>query len=221
MYTDSMTLSVFLIDLDDTLYPAASGLWPAIRERICQYMHERLGLPQDQVHDLRRRLYLEYGTTLRGLQATMQVDVDDYLAYVHDLPIEDYLSPDPELRRTLMAYPQRKYIFTNADRTHARRVMARLGVEDCFEGVIDVHDLEPYCKPMREAFAIAFQRAGEADPTRYLLADDTPHNLAAARDLGMFAVQVGDLTSNPDSFPRIARLADLPRVIPPTGQDGA
>ena len=215
MYTDSVTLSVFLIDLDDTLYPAASGLWPAIRERICKYMLERLGLPKDQVHDLRRRLYMEYGTTLRGLQATMQVDVDDYLAYVHDLPIEDYLSPDPELRRTLMAYPQRKYIFTNADRAHARRVMARLGVEDCFEGVIDVHDLEPYCKPMREAFAIAFQRAGEADPTRCLLADDTPHNLTAARDLGMFVVQVGDQPTNPDSFPRIARLADLPRVLPP------
>lgn len=217
MYTGRMSLSIFLIDLDDTLYPAASGLWTAIRERICRYMHERLGLPQEQANDLRRQLFLEYGTTLRGLQATLQVDADDYLAFVHDLAVADFLSPDPELRRTLMAYPQRKFIFTNADRAHAGRVMACLGVEDCFEDVIDVHELEPYCKPMHEAFAIAQGRIGEADPALYLLADDTPRNLVAARELGMFAVQVGDLPSNPDSFPRIARLGDLPCVLPPPG----
>ena len=38
-----------LFDLDDTLYAAECGLWPAIGQRITQYMIERLGLPPASV----------------------------------------------------------------------------------------------------------------------------------------------------------------------------
>ncbi len=55
------------------------------------------------------------GTTMRGLQIHHQIDTDDYLAYVHDLPLHDYLYPNPQLRSLLTSLPQRRWIFTNAD----------------------------------------------------------------------------------------------------------
>jgi putative hydrolase of the HAD superfamily len=210
-----MDLSTLFIDLDDTLYPASSGLWPAIRERMARYMHERLGLAWEVIPDLRRQLFLQYGTTLRGLQSMMAVDVQDYLAFVHDLPLNDYITPDLDLRRVLLSYPQRKYIFTNADSAHARRVIACLGLEGCFDGIVDILALDPYCKPMPEAFQVALQAAGETDPNRCLLADDAPRNLVPARELGFHTVLVGGSSENPDSFPRLNRLADLPDLVLP------
>ena len=84
-----MNFSTLFFDLDDTLYPNNTGLWEAIRERMALYMSERLGLPREQVQTLRKTYFQTYGTTLRGLQLHHEVDVDDYLAFVHDLPLEE------------------------------------------------------------------------------------------------------------------------------------
>ena len=65
-------------------------------------MYERIGLSWEEIPQLRQAYYENYGTTLRGLQQHYQVDAEDYLAYVHDLPLEDYLEPDPELRELLL-----------------------------------------------------------------------------------------------------------------------
>ena len=84
-------LRVLLFDLDDTLYARACGLWPAIGQRINAYMVERMGLRPDEARAL-RQVYLEaYGTTLNGLRHEHGIDPVDYLAFVHDLPLERYL----------------------------------------------------------------------------------------------------------------------------------
>lgn len=68
-------------------------------------------------------------------------------------------------------------IFTNADKAHAHQVLERLGLEDCFEGIICFETLNPppalaadtddalhlqsrvLCKPSPEAFDAAFDVA--------------------------------------------------------------
>ncbi|HLE13303.1 MAG TPA: hypothetical protein VI776_01040, partial [Anaerolineales bacterium] len=92
-----MPYTALFIDLDDTIYPNTSGLWGAIRERMTLFMHERLGLSPEVTPELRRSYVDNYGTTLRGLQIHYQVDPWEFLAYVHDLPLEVYLQPDPYL----------------------------------------------------------------------------------------------------------------------------
>ena len=52
-------------------------------------------LPVEEVDILRRNYFEQYGTTLRGLQIHHQVDTDEYLAYVHDLPLEKLPSALP------------------------------------------------------------------------------------------------------------------------------
>src|SRR4030043_1845269 len=63
-------------DLDDTLYPANSGLWVAIRERMNAYMQRIIDLPIDDIISIRQKYLETYGTTLRGLQAHFDVDRD-------------------------------------------------------------------------------------------------------------------------------------------------
>jgi putative hydrolase of the HAD superfamily len=155
-----MSFSTFFFDLDETLYPSSSGLWVEIRGRINAYMHERMGFSWEQIEGLREKYFREYGTTLRGLQANHSVEMDDYLAFVHDVPLDRYLQPDPRMRSALEGLPGRRFIFTNADRAHAERVTAALGLEGLWQGIIDVHVLAPYCKPMPESFQLALKAAG-------------------------------------------------------------
>lgn len=104
-YTGLMGELTLFIDLDDTLYPADSGVWQDIRNRIDLYMRDVLGIPAAEVNALRQDLFARYGTTLRGLEASMQVDTADYLRFVHDVPLSRYLTPNPELRQILSGYP--------------------------------------------------------------------------------------------------------------------
>jgi putative hydrolase of the HAD superfamily len=182
-------LRVLLFDLDDTLYARASGLWPAIGQRINAYMVERMGLQPDAARAL-RQVYLDaYGTTLNGLRHEHGIDPLDYLAFVHDLPLERYLEPSPELQQMLGRLPQRKIIFTNADAPHAQRVITRLGVAQFFERIIDVHALNFVNKPDPRAYQQVLELVG-AMPDECLFVDDAVRNLLPAHALGMTAVLV-------------------------------
>lgn len=209
-----MPFTTLFCDLDDTLYPNTNGLWSAIRERMAVFMRERLNLPQDEIPVLRRTYFETYGTTLRGLQIHHQVDASEYLAYVHDLPLEEFLNPDPAVRVMLLGLPQRKWIFTNADSDHAGRVLETLGLSDCFSGIVDVRALGYLCKPDVKAYYRALSLAGESDPQRCVLLDDAPRNLEPARGLGFTTVLVGSRDPHPSANYAIPCLKDLPQVMP-------
>jgi len=208
-----MSYSTLFFDLDDTLYPHDSGLWSAIYERISLFMHERVGLPWEQVFPLRKRLNQQYGTTMRGLVAEYGIDEQDYLTFVHDLPLEDFIQPDPAIRDMLRQYTQQKMILTNADRNHARRVLRALNLEDCFDKIIDILDLSPYCKPMPEAFNIALKKAGNLKPTQCILVDDIPANLATARWLGFYTIHIGERMPTLQYHATISRLSELKDIL--------
>lgn len=186
-----MRFSTVFFDLDDTLYPASTGLWPVFKNRMTDYMRERMGFPQADIPHLREKYFLEYGTTLRGLQANHQIDTEDFLAYVHDVPLRDFLAPNPAQRRAIASLGTHNLVFTNADAPHARRVLAALELEDLFETIIDINTASPWCKPMPEAFAIAMQSAGEPDPLRCVMIDDLPRTVQAARELGLYGILYG------------------------------
>jgi putative hydrolase of the HAD superfamily len=209
-----MAYSTLFFDLDDTLYPNTNGLWGAIRERMADYMRERLGFPPETIPEVRRHYFETYGTTLRGLQIHHQVDPHQYLAYVHDLPLADFIAPDPELRRVVTGLRQRKWIFTNSDANHAGRVLAVLGLEGCFDGIIDVSALGYLCKPEPEAYRKALSLAGETEPGKCVLLDDSPRNLAPARELGFTTVLVGTAEPHAAADLAIASLKELPIAFP-------
>jgi putative hydrolase of the HAD superfamily len=205
--------STIFFDLDDTLYPASAGLWEAIKERMNLYMRERMGFNPSEIAQVREKYYLQYGTTLRGLQANHTIDAQDFLAFVHDLPLEDYIQPNPGLCGVISALGTRNLIFTNADAAHARRVLKVLGLGDCFEEIVDVNTVAPYCKPMPESFRIARQAAGESDPGRCVMIDDLPRTARAAREAGWYSILFGHNSSHPDADATLTDWHDLASIL--------
>jgi len=205
-----------LFDLDDTLYPLSSGLTAACNQNIKDYVNQKLGIEMNKIPDLCDNLYKTYGTTMAGLRAKgYEFDYDDYHSFVHGrLPYEN-LKPDPVLKNLLLSMPQRKIIFTNGDNDHAAKVLKKLGLEGCFEGIICFETLNPpaqiteknnhrkksavnstipktpvICKPMKEAIEQAI-RLAKADPHRTIFFDDSPRNIAAGKCEGLHTVLVG------------------------------
>jgi len=209
-----MCFEVMFFDLDETLYPSRTGIWQAIGVRMDTYIVDRLGIETNDVTAFRETLFHRYGTTLRGLREEYGINENDFLAYVHDIPLEQYLEIDPKLASVLEMFPGRKAIFTNADTNHAKQVLRRLGVNTYFEQIIDILSIHPYCKPMPEAFQLALQTAGVSEPANCVMIDDSEQNLRAAHDLGMVTIRVGTEEHADFVDAAIHSIHELPHVIP-------
>jgi FMN phosphatase YigB (HAD superfamily) len=114
----------------------------------------------------------------------------------------------------LLSLPQQRWIFTNADANHARRVLSVLGLEDCFTGIIDVWAMDFACKPEPEAYHKALQLAGEPHAQNCVLLDDSASNLAQARQMGFTTVLVGSNGPHPAAVLSISNLLELPKQLP-------
>ena len=215
-----MPFRVVFLDLDDTLYPPSSGVWQAIGERIQVFMMDRLGVTYDEATSLRRRYFEQYGTTLNGLWFNHGVDPQAYLAYVHAVPLEEMLHPDPALSAMLEQLPQKRVVFTNANREHADRVLACLGVADKVDTIIDLYALNMTNKPAPEAYERALGLIGEDDPHACVLADDLPRNLLPAKAMGMTTVLVGSAEPDGAADYAVERITDLTRALPGLTNNG-
>jgi len=205
--------STIFFDLDDTLYPASTGLWHAIKERMNLYMRDHMGFDPAKIPQVREKYYLQYGTTLRGLQANHEIDVQDFLAFVHDLPLGDFIQPNRALCEVIGSLGTRNLIFTNADAAHARRVLKALELDECFEDIVDVNAVAPYCKPMPESFGIAMHAAGESDPGHCVMIDDLPRTTKAAREAGWYSILFGQDEPHPDANATLNDWRDLPSIL--------
>jgi len=208
-----MRFTTIFFDLDDTLYPPTTNLWKAIKERMNIFMRERMDIPEDEIPALREKYYLQYGTTLKGLEKHHNINVGDFLAFVHDLPLGKYLTPDPNQRSVIASLPTRNLIFTNADAPHAERVLAVLNLRDLFQTIVDVNTVAPYCKPMPESFEIAMRLAGETDPSRCVMIDDLRRTTRAAREAGMFSILYDGTWSVDDAHTHFTDWNDLVNIL--------
>jgi pyrimidine 5'-nucleotidase len=208
-----MRFTTLFFDLDDTLYPSSTGLWHAIKDRMNLFMRERLYIPEADIPTLREHYFKTYGTTLRGLQEHHQVDALEYLAYVHDLPLQNFLKPNPIVREVIASLPTRNLIFTNADVHHAKRVLKALELDDLFDTIVDVNAVAPYCKPMPESFAIAMDLADEPDPRKCVMIDDLPRTTRAALQVGMASLLYGSDIPTPDASGVFTDWTHLPILL--------
>jgi len=208
-----MRFTTIFFDLDDTLYPSSTNLWLAIKGRMNEFMRDRLNIPTDEIPALREKYYMQYGTTLKGLEKHHQINVDDFLAYVHDLPLGNYLTPDTAQREIIASLPTRNLIFTNADSSHAERVLTQLNLRDLFPIIVDVNAVTPYCKPMPEAFKLAMKLAGESDPSRCVMIDDLTRTTRAAKEAGMSSILFGGTVSHEDANASLSNWNELTDIL--------
>ena len=182
-------IRTILFDLDDTLYPRQAGIMGQIRDLILRYIQTRFNLSPEEADSLRRRYFQIYGTTMRGLQVNHHIDPDEYLHYVHDIPLDDYIGFDPALDAALGSLPQRKVVFTNATADHARAVLEVVGVARHFEAVFDVYFAGNQGKPALGAYQRMLDALGVPGQS-CLMVEDSARNLRPAKSLGMVTVLV-------------------------------
>ncbi len=189
-----MKIAAILFDLDNTLYPASSGLNNVFDERITDYVERKLGISREAARDLRRRYFAQYGTTLRGLQNHHTVDIEDYLAYVHDLEVQAFLQFDAALDQLLGELRATKAIFTNSPVEHAERVLHALGIRRHFSRIFDIRYFDFQPKPHPAIYRRALDDLGVSG-AETLLIEDTPQNLPPARALGMRTILLAGIAS--------------------------
>ena len=141
-------------------------------------------------------------------------EVCNYLNFVHNIPLDHYLHPEPALREMIKSIPSRRWIFTNSDRPHAERVMVMLGIDDCFDGIVDIYALEHYCKPKLEAYHLALKLSGTSNTDSCAMLDDSARNLSSAKKMGFFTVLVGNNGTHSDVDRTLMNITELPSVVP-------
>lgn len=186
----------WIFDLDDTLYPPESQFMRLIQQRINDYMVRTVSLPPDQAMTVQKGYLRDYGTSLAGLMAHYQIDPHDFLAEVHDVPL-DVLTPDPGLRAALERLDGPRIVFTNGSTAHARRVIERLELADLFDGLFSLEDADLIPKPDPRTFARMTERFSLA-PASAAFFEDTVRNLEPAHAIGMTTVLVGSRAHDPD-----------------------
>jgi putative hydrolase of the HAD superfamily len=184
-----MTLKCIIFDLDDTLYPRHSGLMWEVGRRIQTWLCNHLGISWEEAIAVRRDYFRRYGTTMAGLIVEHGVDVREYLAFVHDIPVEEYLDPNPALAVMLDSILLRKAVYTNATSEYAWRVLRALGVADRFEQIIGIEDVELRNKFHGDAYERALALLGVEGPA-CIMVEDSVRNLRPAKALGLTTVLV-------------------------------
>ncbi len=191
----------WIFDLDNTLYPAATGLFALIDQRMGAYIQRLLGVEAAEARRIQKHHFHTHGTTLAGLMKEHGVDPHHFLADVHDIAL-DRVGANPALAEGLDRLPGRKFVFTNGDAPYAARVLERIGIGDRFEHLHDIHGCELIPKPDAHGYALLCARF-EIDPARACMVEDMAQNLRPAKTLRMKTVWVdnGSERGNHDADP--------------------
>ncbi len=206
-------IDCWLFDLDNTLYPASCNLFAQIDQRMGAFIMDLLHVDAAEAYVIQKGFFHAHGMTLRGLMTEHGVDPHDFLAKVHDIDLA-VVEHDAALVDALSSLPGRKLIFTNADLPYAERVLARLGLEDSFEAIHDVHATGYRPKPDAAAYTHLCEVHGIA-PERTVFVEDMARNLVPAHAIGMTTVWIdngseqGPVATLPEYIDyRIADLGD-------------
>jgi len=186
---DLSHIDTWLFDLDNTLYPPEAEFMSLIEGRMTAFVARETGLPREQAFALQKRYLSEHGTTLAGLMANHGVDPEAFLDEVHDVSMAS-LHPNPALRDAIAVLPGRRLVFTNGDKRHAERVLAKLQLDDLFEATFHIALADYIPKPHPKTFARMIA-AHAVKPASTAFFEDSARNLAPAFELGMTTVLVG------------------------------
>lgn len=191
---------------------------------INDYFIKHLELAAEDAWNLHVKYYKDYGLAIEGLARHHKINPLDFNTEVDDaIPLDDILSPDPELRELLESFDTDKvklWLFTNAHITHGQRVVKLLGVEDLFEGITYCDYAAPRLvpKPYPEMFEKAEREAGASSKDRCYFVDDSHLNCVAAEARGWRTVHLVESTvPDPEtkaSKYQISHLSELLTLFP-------
>jgi len=184
-----MPFDLAVIDLDNTLYSADSGVFTRMDKRMTAYVAHELGVDREEADRLRVKYWKEYGTTLRGMMLHHGMEAEAFLKDVHDINAHEILGTDKALDMALKRLPARKVIHTNGIREHAEKILETLGIAHHFDTIYDIRFNDYIPKPCKQTLSRLIAAEG-CIPARTLVVDDMSDNLQVARELGCKTVWI-------------------------------
>ena len=186
----------WIFDLDNTLYPASAKLFDLIDERMGAYVGRVVGCDAVEAKRIQKQYFRDHGTTLSGLIEHHGVDPNHFLDDVHAIEL-DRIGPNDRLSLGLAKLPGRKFVFTNGNREYADRVLATIGIDDHFHGLVDIGDCGFLPKPNAHGYRLLVDRF-DIQPERAILVEDMAKNLKPAKAMGMTTVWVDNGSDHGD-----------------------
>lgn len=183
--------TLWLLDLDDTLFEASAGMLYSIHLKMNAFMMDRLSIDDKEASRLRTHYWSTYGATFLGLWLHHGVDPREFLAFAHDFDPSPFVRyeqwPVPILRRL----PGKKIVFTNGPRNYAESVLHALGAEHAVDGLVTSTEMRAMGvwrpKPSRQMLLQTCRSFG-VSPSRTVLVDDSVMNLKCAHAEGIKTV---------------------------------
>ncbi|WP_274585824.1 pyrimidine 5'-nucleotidase [Neisseria leonii] len=193
---------VWLIDLDNTLHDADSGIFPLINRTMTESVARRLNLPLHEADHLRRDYWQQYGATLSGLMHRHPgTDPAGFLRESHPMTqILPLLKPAPGLDTALAALGGRRAVFSNGPQFYVDGLLEAMNIASYFHAAYGIDSLGFQPKPQPEAYR-RICRLLAVEAHRCIMVDDSAANLITAKTLGMTTVWYG-------SHARAAAFAD-------------
>jgi putative hydrolase of the HAD superfamily len=204
-------IDTWVLDLDNTLYPAGSALAVQLTDGILATIADHYETDVAGARRIQSELVAAHGTSLRGAMVTGTIDPHDFLAFERRM---DYsvIGPNPALAAALGALPGARYVYTNGSAYHAEQVLTRLGLTEHVDGVFDILAGELVPKPYAASLDAFLTRFG-IDPERAAMFDDLEVNLALPHERGMTTVWVSGGTPYEQLADRRWRASDLPEFL--------
>ena len=179
----------WIFDLDNTIYDINLGLFKKISKRITDFIMSKYSLDEEQAKKIQKEYYLKYGLTLRGLIVEKKLEPEEFLDYVHDVEHPE-LKKNEQLITKIRILEGKKIIFTNATSKHAKKILKILGLEDDFDQIIDIKDLEYIPKPDKRSYKKLLEclNLNKENLDKTIFFEDTVKNLIPAKELGITTV---------------------------------
>ena len=179
----------WIFDLDNTIYDINLGLFKKISNRITDFIMSKYFLDIDQAKKIQKEYYLKYGLTLRGLIVEKKLEPEEFLDYVHDVEHPE-LKKNDQLISKIRILEGKKIIFTNATSKHAKKILNILELEDDFDQIIDIKDLDYIPKPDKRSYKKLLEclNLNKENLDKTIFFEDTVKNLIPAKELGITTV---------------------------------
>ncbi len=192
MINNFSAIQYWLFDLDNTFYPAQSGVFSQIEKRFTLYIQNTFNLDYNAAYKKQKDYYRQFGTTLNGLMQCDNVDPDEFMRFVHDIDLS-MLAVDAEFNDLIANLSGEKYIVTNASTHHAKNILRHMGLSQHVNGIFDIRDAHFIPKPHALYYEKCISKYRIKAPKAAMF-DDIADNLHIPHQLGMQTVLI---TSSP------------------------
>ncbi len=212
-------INYILFDVDNTIYPASSGIGLEMIRRMNIFVSGLLNVSVTEAAEMRRdRDPSLYDSTLSWLMKKYRfTDTESFFSAIHPFDFENYFPKNPLLSEMMENLPIPCSILTNSSAEHAINVTDYLEITPYFENIFDLKFNNFNGKPDKYAFQNVLDFIGKT-AENVLFIDDIPRSLESFKNMGGNVLLVDERSEFSGSdLPSVEKITDLTLYLKKSG----